>query len=497
MLPFLPLKSVFLAGLFAFACCTACADEQPNVVLVLVDDLGKEWISGFGADEIQTPRLDAMAREGLVLNSVYSMPQCTPSRIALLTGQYPYRNGWVNHWDVPRWGAGCHFDPSRYPTVLGKAMRDAGYATAIAGKWQIDDFRVEPKALDEAGFDDWCMWTGGEAGNPASDERYWDPYIAERGKPTGTRKGEFGPDIYNKFVLDFITKQTAAEQAYFVYYPMALVHTPLVNTPLEPQASGKIEKHKAMVRYMDLLVGRLLECIRSQKSDRKTIVIWTTDNGTAGSITGTRNGRKVQGGKAKTTETGVNAPTICWGPGLVPAGVSSDAPIDFTDFLPTLVELATTDSQRPEFAEQSSDLPANIDKRIDGVSFASILRGNLNAKPRAWILAMGGGNNAEVTDAGVENQWWFRDRVLRNERFKVYIGADRTASILVDLQTDPIEQHNLLGEDNLEANAFLKLVMEEVSKMPTQDRDPIYNPNPEQAWDRPAKKTSQTWKLGR
>lgn len=466
--------------------------ERPNLVLVLVDDLGKEWISYLGAEEIETARLDAMARQGMVLNNVYSMPQCTPSRVALLTGQYPYRNGWVNHWDVPRWGAGCHFDPSMYPVVLGRAMQRAGYKTAVAGKWQIDDFRVEPNALAEAGFDDWCVWTGGEGGNPVSDQRYWDPYIAERGKITGIRNGVFGPDVYNQFVLDFISEREAAGEAYFVYYPMVLVHTPFVTTPLEPQASGRFAKHQAMVRYMDMLVGKLVDHIRAQRSDRKTIVIWTTDNGTVGSITGKMNGRNVVGGKSLTTENGVNSPTICWGPGLVPAGESSNALVDFTDFLPTFLELGGTS----ELASYDS-APSMDQRRLDGVSFAQVLLGQAKTSGRPWILAMGGGNDAAVTEAGVENKWIFRDRVFRNRRYKVFVGTDRRPSKLIDLLEDPAERVNLLGGNNAEANSFLRVVDEAVSEMPARDRDPIYNPNPEQPWDRKVREPSQVWKSGK
>ncbi|KAA5547227.1 sulfatase-like hydrolase/transferase [Roseiconus nitratireducens] len=455
--------------------------KSPNLVFILVDDLGKEWIRSFGAEGIETPRLDAMAAEGMRMTNVYSMPQCTPSRVALLTGQYPYRNGWVNHWDVPRWGAGCHFDPSQYPYVLGKAIRDAGYATAIAGKWQIDDFRVEPNALDEAGFDDWCMWTGGEAGVPASDKRYWDPYVARRGKPSETLKGKFGPDVYNQFVLDFISEHQ--EKPFFVYYPMALVHGPLVATPHDPEATGKLPRHRAMVRYMDYLVGRLIDHLRDLKLDRDTIVIWTTDNGTSRSITGTLDGRTVRGGKAQTTENGVNAPTIVWGPGRIPAQTVSDALVDFTDFLPTLAELAGR--------------PVDRSAQIDGRSVASVLVGDQESSGREWILAMGGQNNAAVTPAGVENQWHFRDRVFRNERYKVFIGPDRKPEKLVDLRNDLDETQNLIGQADADAQAFLQTVQSTVSGMLSQDKDPLYQPNPEQPWDRPVEHRSQVWKKGR
>ena len=94
-------------------CISTNKEEQakPNLLFILLDDLGKEWISIYGAEDIETPVVDQLARSGMLFNNAYSMPQCTPSRVALMTGQYPWRNGWINHYDVPRWGHGAHFDP--------------------------------------------------------------------------------------------------------------------------------------------------------------------------------------------------------------------------------------------------------------------------------------------------------------------------------------------------------------------------------------------------
>ena len=94
------------------------------MLLFLVDDLGKEWISAYGAEDISTPHIDALVRSGLSFKNVYSMPQCTPTRVTLLTGQYPFRHGWVNHWDVPRWGGQAHFDETLNPS-LGMEMKKA------------------------------------------------------------------------------------------------------------------------------------------------------------------------------------------------------------------------------------------------------------------------------------------------------------------------------------------------------------------------------------
>ena len=133
-----------------------------------------------------------------------AMPKCTPARVTLLTGQYPFRHGWTNHWDVPRWGAGCHFDPELHRT-LPQMFQQAGYSTAAAGKWQVNDFRVQPDAMARHGFDDWAMWTGYETGNPPSGERYQDPYI---NTPEGSKtyQGEYGPDIYTGRLIEFMRK---------------------------------------------------------------------------------------------------------------------------------------------------------------------------------------------------------------------------------------------------------------------------------------------------
>ena len=216
-------------------------DDRPNILFILVDDLGKEWVSTYGAEDIKTPNIDRLAATGMKFENAYVMPQCTPTRLSFMTGQYPYRHGWVNHWDVPRWGGGCSYDWNRNPS-LARVIKDAGYATAIAGKWQVNDFRVQPNAMVDIGFDEYCMWTGGEGGNPPSDERFWDPYLHTK---TGSRihEGTYGPDVFTDFLLDFI--ETNKDQPFFAYFPMVLTHTPFVTTPDELEASTDLEKHKA------------------------------------------------------------------------------------------------------------------------------------------------------------------------------------------------------------------------------------------------------------
>lgn len=441
------------------------ADDPPNILFIMADDLGKEWIGCYGAEGISTPNIDALATGGMRFETAYSMPQCTPSRVTLLTGRYPFHHGWTNHFDVPRWGSGAHFDPS-VNASFARVLQQAGYATAIAGKWQIDDFRVEPTALQKAGFDAWCMWTGGEGGNPKSDRRYWDPYV-HQGTKSRTRKGQFGPDVYCGFLIDFM--RVHHDKPMLLYYPMALTHGPLVHTPDEPNVKGKLARHKAMVRYTDKLVGRLIAALEQLGLRERTIVFFTTDNGTSSAITGTRSGRQVQGAKAGSVEAGTAMPFIVNGPGRVPAGVVTAALTDFTDILPTFAELAGS-KPNPQFP-------------VDGRSIAPLLLGRADDTGRDWIVSVGGGA-ATFRDNRVVPVEEFDDRVIRDKHWKLWVGTDRQPEALYDLRADPWETHNLIDSDDPRAKTARQKLMAVVEQMPSRDAAPQYKPNPAQAWDR-------------
>ena len=453
--------------------------DRPNLLLIMVDDLGKEWVECYGAEGIETPNINRLAKSGTRFENFYCMPQCTPTRLTLLTGQYPFRHGWVNHWDVPRWGGGCSFDPRKNPS-FPKQIQDAGYKTCAAGKWQIDDFRVEPEAMNQAGFEAYCMWTGYEGKNPPSGKRYQDPYIFSNGQ-SKTYANRFGPDVYTDFLVEFIGKHKSDPM--FLYFPMALTHGPLVPTPLEPQAKSKMEKHRAMVRYTDHLVGRLVQALERHGLREKTVIVFTTDNGTGRGIVGSVAGQKVKGGKAQTTENGICVPFIASCPGLVPEGKVSNALIDMTDIAPTFCELAQGSWEKDTG---------------NGKSFARVLLGQQERSDRDWIMSMGGGNFAKLTEAGVENQYWFRDRVLRDERFKFYVGTDRKLKKIVDLKNDPREETNLLGLETKELQLARTRVFEAaMAEMPAKDNDPKYDPLPTRDWYTPVVAKSQEWKKGK
>src|SRR5688572_32362560 len=160
----LPSRRNFLTGCAAAAgtalaarCATAVPAVQgadtakmavPNILLIMADDLGMECLGSYGGTSYSTPNLDALAKTGLRFTRCYSNPLCSPSRVALMTGQYNYRN-------YRGWGV---FDPQRERT-FGHMLKDAGYATSLSGKWQFDSFEKHPHHVRDCGYEEYCAWT--------------------------------------------------------------------------------------------------------------------------------------------------------------------------------------------------------------------------------------------------------------------------------------------------------------------------------------------------
>lgn len=417
------------------------ADERPNFLFILADDLGKEWLSCYGSETHQTPHIDRLAGSGMRFNNVWAMPLCTPTRHALLTGRYPFRTGWTVHHDTPRWGE-PGFDWNREYS-LARSLREAGYATAISGKWQINDFRDYPDALKRHGFDEHCAWPGFETGNPASAERYFDPFLQINGERK-THKGKFGPEVLCDYTIDFMTRHK--DRPFFAYHAMVLPHTPMTKTPLnlDTDKTG-VQLHHGMVDYVDLVVGRLMSAVRELGIERKTIIVFAADNGTPG-LRARMNGREWIGGKTKLTESGICVPFVVSWPGRAPAGVVSDELIDVTDILPTFLELA---GAKP---------PADVE--LDGRSFASVLTES--------TADSGGGS----TGRPARREWIFsqlgKNRVVRDKRYKLWSDGR-----FFDLTSDPLEEEDLSGSDRPEHQAARERLSRVLRNIPDDQPTPF------------------------
>ncbi len=401
--------------------------DRPNFLFIMADDLGKEWLSCYGSECHRTPHLDRLAGQGVRFENFYVTPLCTPTRNVLLTGRYPFRTGWTVHHDAPRWG-GQYFDWQREIT-FARVLRSAGYATAIAGKWQVNDLRTQPDALREHGFDEHCMWVGFETNNPPSAERYWDPFIQENGR-RGTREGAFGEDVFVDFLMDFMTRHK--DQPFLAYYPMSLPHTPFTTTPANRDSDLKgIPLFPGMVDYVDILVGRLVQRLEDLGIRHRTVVMFTTDNGTVSGVKCGRHGRLIDGGKATLLESGICVPMIVSCPGRIPEKRVSEELMDISDVFPTLAELA------------GAELPAGVD--LDGRSFAALLQGRDEAHAsREWIFSQLG-----------------KPRVVRDRRFKLYSNGR-----LFDLQADPLEESDLAKDERAEVTEARRRLSAVLASLP-------------------------------
>lgn len=409
------------------------AAERPNFLVILIDDLGPEWLSCYGSEH-RTPQIDRLAREGLRFSSVWATPLCTPTRHELLTGRYPFRTGWTTHHDTPRWG-GQYFDWQREVT-FARVLRSAGYATAMAGKWQVNDLRAQPEALKAHGFDEHCVWPGSEAGNPLSDARYFDPYIQENG-PRGIRPGAFGPDVFTDFTIDFMRRHR--DRPFVAYHPMVLTHTPFTETPENRGGSARKQAlFPGMVDYADRLVGRMLAALDELKIRERTVVILMADNGSAMGLRCRAAGRTVVGGKGSLKESGIQVPLIVSWPGHVAAAAESGELVDASDLFPTILELAGA--------------PLPQDRTIDGISLAPVLLNRSTTKPRRqWIYSQLGPN-----------------RVVRDLRFK--LGSDGQ---FYDLQADPAEAYDLAKSAEPEAAAARGRLEQLLKSLPADAKLPF------------------------
>lgn len=349
------------------------AERPPNVLVIVADDLGLECVQSYGGLSYETPNIDALAEKGMRFTHCFSNPLCSPSRAQLLTGRYPFRNGITrviyqpeNHREF--------LDPTQ-ETSFATLLKKAGYATAIAGKWQVS-FLHERDTLNAHGFDEYQMWQIFHDGQKTS--RYANPTMRQNGKVLQAElKGKYGPDANVAFLIDFMRRHK--DEPFLAYYTALLPHYPWEPTPDSEEplraADGDGDKKYMpdMVAYLDKQVGQLVAALEELKLRDNTLVIFVADNGTDRRITSKwSNGietRNAVGGKGTMTDAGTRVPLVANWPGVIAAGKVNHDLIDLSDLLPTLVELT------------GASLPA---KPIDGRSFLPQLRGE-PGDPRSWI----------------------------------------------------------------------------------------------------------------
>ena len=382
---------------------------RPNVIVIMADDLGYECIGANGGTSYRTPHLDRMAREGVRFERCYAQPNCTPTRVQLMSGMSNVRN----------YVAFGTLDKS--VTTFGNIFSRAGYATCIAGKWQLGK-EFGPKHF---GFDEHCLWSYKGRG-----ERYADASLTVNDK-IKTFPGKYGPDICQEFVVDFIRRNRS--QPFLLYYPMILTHGGYEATPDSKDWQQDTEKGKAtrqrhfaeMVEYMDKLVGGLNAELDALGLRQNTLVLFTGDNGTGrGAVSELADGSEQAGEKGSTTLAGMHVPLIASWPQKIASGAVCSDLLDMTDVLPTLCE--ATGVAIPEKT------------RFDGHGFLPQLLGQ-KGNPREWIYSywvpLREGQTAHVGTRGAVEQAF-------DHHFKLYSTGE-----FFDLARDPHEKKRLSTAD--------------------------------------------------
>ncbi|HSH93158.1 MAG TPA: sulfatase, partial [Roseimicrobium sp.] len=350
-IPTLVLIACVLAAL-AFQAVAAGA-TKPNIIFIMADDLGYTDVACYGSKYYETPNIDRLATQGMKLTSHHHCQNCTPTRAALMSGQYGARTGVYTVGGIDR------FDWSKRPLrpvdnltelpldrdIIAKQLKAAGYATGMFGKWHIGqqgDYQPGKRGFDEAIVSMGLHFDF--ATNPKTDY------------PKGTYLADFLTDK----AVDFITRHK--DGPFFLYLPHFGVHSPHQAKPeliekFKPKAGvggHNNPTYAAMIASVDESVGRVMKTLDDLKLSENTVLIFTSDNGGVGGYV--REGIKKSGditdnaplrnGKGSLYEGGTREPFIVRWPGVTKAGSTCDVPTIHVDLFPTMLELATAPKPR-------------------------------------------------------------------------------------------------------------------------------------------------------
>lgn len=409
----------------------ADADQRPNVILMMTDDLAAIDLSLYGSDRIKTPHIDKLAAQGLSLTSYYAgNPVCSPSRMALLSGSYPARLGW-------RWGVlGYGFPPksgmSSKVYTIAEAFRDAGYRTAITGKWHLGVQQMRPE-------------------NQGFDSAYYIRMSNNQNRDM-FRDGKLVKEKWDNRLLT----QTFAEEAirvinedsdkpFFMYVPWTAPHFPADAHP-EWRGENKLGEYIGVVEELDHRVGEMMAALKKKGIADNTIVIFTSDNGRQ---SGQNNGDTgpYSGMKWHSLEGGTRVPFIVRYPGKVPAGEQSAAIVSAIDLYPTLAHACGVEVKLPKDAQ-----------KIDGLNVWGTLTNQFGKHPRMDLLYWHGKGKATAIRVG---DW----KLIFNGSDAKPADPPFDKPRLYNLQDDVKESKDLAAENPKKVKAMLaraKMLLTEV-----------------------------------
>lgn len=425
----------------------ATAGDRPNFVIIMVDDMGYSGVSCFGNPYFKTPEIDRLAAEGMRLTDFHSSGTvCSPTRAGLLTGRYQQRSGIeaVIHpvHDHPEHRKGLQTTEVTFAEML----QSAGYTTSLIGKWhQGYVHNSEDYHPQNHGFDNFIGYHSGNIDfvSHVGDHNKHDWWHGRK----ETKQEGYVTDLINQHALEFIERNK--EQPFCLYIPHLAIHNPVQvrGDPVRRSETDgwkrwkaasfeeRIEKYRGMTLPIDEGVGQIREKLVILGLDRRTLVLFFSDNGAA-AYDFPSGSRELRGNKGSVFEGGHKVPFIAWWPGSVDAGSESDALGITLDIMPTLLSLAGVEPP--------------VDRPLDGVDLSPVLFRHqpLHERPLYWASLSNGGNRAEAMRDGpwklVVNHPKARKGSFENERVELY-----------RLDQDPSEQMDLTDKEADRAAAML------------------------------------------
>jgi arylsulfatase A-like enzyme len=341
---------------------------HPNILLIVADDLGYGELGCQGHNDIPTPHIDSIAKNGVRFTSGYvSCPVCSPTRAGLMTGRYQQRFGHEFN-PGPVADAADNFGLVREEKTLAERLKAAGYATGLVGKWHLGT--REGLRPTERGFDEFFGFLGGAH-----------PYISNGRRRAEIMRGtervaepDYLTDAFQREAVAFIDRHKA--QPFFLYLAFNAVHAPLQATTKYRERFPEVKDEKrqtfsAMLAAMDDAVGAVLAKVHDAGLDEKTLVFFISDNGGPTPQTTSRND-PLRGTKGTTWEGGIRIPFMIQWKGRVPSGKVDDRPVISLDIHPTALAAAGVTSQ-PE-------------KKFDGVNLLPFLQGSRAEAPHEYLF---------------------------------------------------------------------------------------------------------------
>jgi arylsulfatase A-like enzyme len=420
----------------------------PNILVIMADDLGYGDLASYGANDLQSPHIDQLVKRGLKFTEFYAnCPVCSPTRASFISGRYPELvgvPGVIRTQAENNWG-----ELSRGIPTVASQLRNAGYQTALIGKWHLG--LTEPHWPNNRGFDFFQGWLGDMMDDYYTHRRHGINYMRHN-TATIDPKGH-ATDLFTQWSCDYLRKHAQDEAPFFLYLCFNAPHTPIqppqswLTKVQQREADTPVPRAKliALIEHMDNGIGKILHTLNETGLADNTVIVFTSDNG--GQLNVGANNGPLRDGKQSMYEGGLKVPTCVVWPNVIAANTITNRRALTMDLFPTLCEIAQTD----------------IPNTVDGISLLPTLLGNhqiTDDRDFFFHRREGGTRYEGLTTNAIRRDEW---KLLRNSPF--------APLELYNLESDPLEQTDL-AKTNLrqfrELSAALRVQIQRGGAVPWQ-----------------------------